>query len=149
MKGRLGPTDEQTDKPTLIRRQRLCINFFFLPINRQFQATLCRSVGQSVTLSFFDVYGRFWGYSSCLTALLVYFITAPAYPHATWVAVYPALFLLEMEASSGSQKWLRIHSSVKKAIVHFGVSVDTIFVASHYLSLPYCNIGFLHISSSK
>ena len=52
---------------------------------------LCPSVGRSDTICFFGIYWRFWGYCSCPTAWLVYFITAPANPHATRVAVYPAL----------------------------------------------------------
>ena len=53
------------------------------------------SVGWSVgrlRLAFFGVYRQFWGYCSCPTAWLVNFITAPAHPHATGVAVYTALF---------------------------------------------------------
>ena len=52
------------------------------------------SIGWSVTLSFFGVYGRFWGYCSCPIAWLVNFIIAPAHPHATEVAVYTALLFV-------------------------------------------------------
>ena len=55
------------------------------------------SVGWSVTLGFFGVYGRFLHYRSCLNAWLAYFITAPAHPHATSIAAYPVLFSLEYE----------------------------------------------------
>ena len=71
------------------------------------------SVGRSVrpsihpsALAFFGVYGRFLRYCSCPIAGKAFFITAPALPHATSVAVYTALCLLYLGAigpfSSGS-----------------------------------------------
>ena len=71
----------------------------FLVADTRLYTLPCRSVGRlvrwsvrpSVTLSFFGVYGRFWGYCPCPTAWLVNFITAPAHPHATGAAVYTAL----------------------------------------------------------
>ena len=45
-------------------------------------------------LTFFGVYGQFLGYCTCLTVWLVNFITAPAHPHTTRVAVYPTLFYI-------------------------------------------------------
>ena len=62
-----------------------------------------RSVGRS-RLAFFGVYGRFWGYCSCPTAWLVNFITAPAHPHATRVAVYPPLFFQNQSISNQTEK---------------------------------------------
>ena len=49
-------------------------------------------IGPSVhNTLFFGIYGWFLGYCSCPTAWLVHFIFAPAHPHVTWVALYPAL----------------------------------------------------------
>ena len=59
------------------------------------------SVGLSVCLSaltFFGVYGRFLHYCSCQNVLLTFFITAPAHPHATSVAVYTALFFYNLSS---------------------------------------------------
>ena len=55
---------------------RIFSNRFFSRMHATLQPAL--SVGRSVTLCFSGVYVRFWGYSSCPTAQLVYFITAPA-----------------------------------------------------------------------
>ena len=41
---------------------------------------------------FFWRYWAFWAYRSCPDALMTLSSTAPAHPHATRVAVYPALF---------------------------------------------------------
>ena len=49
-------------------------------------------VGQSVTVSFFGVFGRLFITAPAQMLKLAFFITAPAHPHATSVAVYPALF---------------------------------------------------------
>ena len=58
---------------------------------------LCPSVRPSVTLYFFCFvflffFCGFWPYCSCPNDLVTS-IMAPAHPHATGVAVYPALFL--------------------------------------------------------
>ena len=59
-----------------------------------------RSVRQlvclSVTLSFFDVNWRISHYYSCPNIWWALSNTAPAHPHATWVAVYPILFTVEL-----------------------------------------------------
>ena len=47
-------------------------------------------VGQSVTVSFFGVFGRLLNTAPAQMLKLAFFITAPAHPHATLVAVYPA-----------------------------------------------------------
>ena len=49
-------------------------------------------VRRSVTLYFFFGFCGFWPYCSCPNDLVTSFM-APAHPHATGVAVYPALFL--------------------------------------------------------
>ena len=54
-----------------------------------------RLVGWSVFRSLFYFFWRFWAfwaYSSCPDALVTFSSTASAHPHATRVAVYPALF---------------------------------------------------------
>ena len=52
-----------------------------------------RLVGQSVCPHFtFWRFSAFWAYYFCPVALLTFFSTTPAHPHATGVAVYPALF---------------------------------------------------------
>ena len=50
-------------------------------------------VGWSVCWSLLAFFGRFVHHCPCLNLWQAYFITSPAHPHATWVAVYPALFL--------------------------------------------------------
>ena len=52
------------------------------------------SVGWSVCRSV-TILWRLRAVLGLLLLLLVYFINAPAHPHATWVAVYPALFLMD------------------------------------------------------
>ena len=44
------------------------------------------------------------GFGVTASAQLVYFITAPAYPHATWVAVYPALLFAKITLEGFSKK---------------------------------------------
>ena len=69
----------------------------------QLYTLLCRSVGRSVSWSvgrlvpflLFRRFWAFWAYGSCPDALVTFSSTAPAHPHATRVAVYPALFSLE------------------------------------------------------
>ena len=51
-----------------------------------------RSVGPIFT---FSAFWAFWACGSCPDALVTFSSTAPAYPHATRVAVYPALFLVD------------------------------------------------------
>ena len=53
-----------------------------------------RSVGRSVGRSPFTFrrFWAFWAYGSCPDAQVTFSSTAPAHPHATRVAVYPALF---------------------------------------------------------
>ena len=58
--------------------------------------SICPSVSQSATLCFCGRFWRFLHYCSCPNAWEVVFITAPAHPHATLVAVYPALFSFVM-----------------------------------------------------
>ena len=78
------------------------LSFFFLfsRVHATLQPAMSvgRSVGPSVRpsvrISFFGVTGGF-----CVTAPaqmlgLTFFITAPAHPHTTSVAVYPALYFL-------------------------------------------------------
>ena len=73
-------------------------------ISRVLRNSMTRYVGRSVrlavrpsvrpsALAFFDIYVRFLHYCSCLIAEIAFFITAPAHPHATSVAVYTALFI--------------------------------------------------------
>ena len=66
--------------------------------------SVCRSVGPSVRRSvhrstchtlFFLFFGGFWYHCSCPNDMVTS-ITAPAHPHATGVAVYPALFFLTL-----------------------------------------------------
>ena len=52
-----------------------------------------RSVHRSVTLSFFGAYRRLSHYCSCQIVWSAIFISAPAHPHATKIAVYTALFM--------------------------------------------------------
>ena len=70
---------------------------------RSLRPSVGRSIGWSVTLSFFGVYWRFWGYCSCPTAWLVKFIIAPVHSRATRVAVYTALFMLGLDRVEGHQ----------------------------------------------
>ena len=57
-----------------------------------------RSVGRSVSwlvpFLLFWRFWAFWAYCSCPNALVTFSSTAPAHPHATGVAVYPALFTI-------------------------------------------------------
>ena len=105
----------------LFSRLSLC----FLVASTRLYNLLCPlvrpSVHPSVTLYFFGVYVRFWGYSSCPTASLIYFITAAAHLHATWAARYPALFLynsfhivhfLCVFDSKSPREWESAHLSV-------------------------------------
>ena len=45
-------------------------------------------------LLLFRHFWAFWAHCSCPNAPVTFSITAPAHPHATRVAVYPALFIL-------------------------------------------------------
>ena len=69
--------------------------FFFSRMLRD-STTCCQSVGWSVGRSvFFLLFWRIWAfyaYGSCPDSLVTFSSTAPAHPHATGVAVYPALF---------------------------------------------------------
>ena len=67
----------------LIRKLGTNIGIFSRVLYNPLCSLVSWSVRPSVTLCFFGVYGRFWGYCSCPTAWLVYFITAPDHPHAT------------------------------------------------------------------
>ena len=69
------------------------------------------SVGRSVgvgrlfgrsALAFIGVCWRFLHYCSCPIAQIAFFITAPAHPHATSVAVYTALFYPSSPTHSSS-----------------------------------------------
>ena len=51
-------------------------------------------VGWLIMLCLFGDYWWFLPHCSCQNTLLVFNITAPAHPHATWIAVYPALLIL-------------------------------------------------------
>ena len=53
------------------------------------------SVGRSVPFWLFRRFWAFWAYGSCPDALLTFSSTAPARPHATRVAVYLALFMID------------------------------------------------------
>ena len=55
-----------------------------------------RSVCRSVTTYFFDNYWRHLNYCSYPNAQVSLFLTAPAHPHATSVAVYLALFHIKL-----------------------------------------------------
>ena len=52
-----------------------------------------RLVGRLVPFLLFWRFWAFLAYGSCPDALVTFSSTAPAHPHATWVAVYPALFI--------------------------------------------------------
>ena len=80
---------------------------FFLVACTRLQPALSvgRSVCPSVTLSFFWRLRAVWGLLR-LPNCLVNFITAPAHPHATRVAVYPALFMNLLALLSDSIKRL-------------------------------------------
>ena len=52
-----------------------------------------RLVGLSVPFLLFRRFWAFWAHSSCPDDPVTFSSTAPAHPHATRVAVYPALFL--------------------------------------------------------
>ena len=70
--------------------------------------SVCQSVRPSVrhTLPFWGFCG-FWPHSSCPNDLVTS-IMAPAHPHATGVAVYPALFLLTRDIYLDLTKiWLK------------------------------------------
>ena len=56
-----------------------------------------RSVGRSVPFLLFRRFLAFWAYGSCPDALVTFSSTAPAHPHATRVAVYPALLFLFLD----------------------------------------------------
>ena len=73
----------------------------FLVACMQLYNLLCHSVHLSVTLCFFGAYGWYWGYCSCPTAWLVDIFIVPAHSHATWVAVYVALFFNQLNSSNG------------------------------------------------
>ena len=79
---------------------------------------LCWSVGPSVchTLLFWHLWG-FWLYRSCPNAPLTSNM-APAHPHATGVAVYPALFKRE----SALKAWLVLHALNELSARTFGHS---------------------------
>ena len=53
-----------------------------------------QSIGRSVPFLLFQGFWAFWAYSSCQDTLVTFSSTAPAHPHSTRVAVYPALFFL-------------------------------------------------------
>ena len=53
------------------------------------------SVGRLVPFLVFWCFWVFWAYGSCPDALVTFSSTAPAHPHVTRAAVYPALFQLE------------------------------------------------------
>ena len=53
-----------------------------------------RLVGWSVPFLLFWHFWAFWAYGSCPDALVTFFSTAPAHPHATRVAMYPALLFM-------------------------------------------------------
>ena len=69
--------------------------FFFRSRATRLYTPLCPSIRRLVhpfvKLYFFGVYGWFSHYCSCPNAWFAYF-NAPARPHTTWVAVYPAIF---------------------------------------------------------
>ena len=69
-------------------------------------------VGQSVTVSFFGVFGRLLNTAPAQTLKLTFFITAPAHPHATSVAVYPALFFFVADM----QRYKRLCPSVDPSV---------------------------------
>ena len=54
-----------------------------------------RSVGWSVPFLLFWRFWAFWAYGSRPDALVTFSSTAPAHPHATRVAMYPALFWMD------------------------------------------------------
>ena len=54
------------------------------------------SVGRLVPFLLFQRFWALWAYGSCPDDLETFSSTAPAHPHATRVAVYPALFFSEI-----------------------------------------------------
>ena len=62
-----------------------------------------RSVGRLVPFLLFRRFWAFWAHGSCPDDPVTFSSTAPAHPHATTVAVYPALFHYRMEENSRSQ----------------------------------------------
>ena len=65
-----------------------------------------QSVGWSVPFLLFWRFWAFWAYCSCLKAMMTYSSTAIAHPHATRVAVYPALFaLILVSLKVDSRNW--------------------------------------------
>ena len=67
-----------------------------LSVRRSVSQSVRPSAHRSVTLYFFLGFCGFWPHCSCSNDLVTS-IMAPAHPHATGVAVYPALFKLELE----------------------------------------------------
>ena len=63
-----------------------------IPFSYKSNFVLFMSVGLFVTLCFLAFTGIFPHHCSCPSALLAFYITAPAHPHVIWVAAYPALF---------------------------------------------------------
>ena len=55
-----------------------------------------RLVGRLVPFLLFQHFWASWAYYSCPDALVTFSSTAPAHPHATKVAVYPALLFFKM-----------------------------------------------------
>ena len=64
---------------------------FLVALYNQLCPSVGRSLGWSVRVSFFGVTGGFCIAAPAQMLGLVLFITAPAHPHATSVAVYTAL----------------------------------------------------------
>ena len=96
---------------------------FFFFLSSFFPVLFCRLVGWSVCLSplaflaFSDV---FCNTAPAQTFKLAFFITASAHPHATSVAVYPALFHLDAVSLQSQQvnqgiffKFLKLHQTLE------------------------------------
>ena len=91
-----------------------------------------RSVGPSVghTLLFLGFWG-FWHHCSCPNDLVTS-IMAPAHPHATGVAVFPALFFFRLEAATARGSSITILSpSFKFFLIHYFYLYHSCF---HYFS---------------
>ena len=95
------------------------------------------------TLLFWRLWG-FWLCCSCRNAPLTS-IMAPAHPHATRVAVYPALFLLQLLFSPPNQRWN--HPNFSFLLIRTPVYLW--FLVFYCLSshcFPFCSPFFLTAS---
>ena len=86
--------------------QFICSSFLCHMLRDSTPRFVCPSVGPSVgrlvTFLLFRRFWAFWAYGSCPDAPLTFSSTAPAHPHATRVAIYPALFTLHFYFDSNA-----------------------------------------------